>query len=185
MKKRGIFFKSARAQVWVETVIYTLIALVMIGLVLSFARPKIAELQDKAILEQSVSMMKEINNILLDLSQGGSGNRRKAELSLNKGSLIVDGTEDTITFRMEESNYDYSEPGEPVEDGNIAILTESTGDTSTVTMTLDYTGIYNIVYQDTGEKKTISASSVPYNLYITNEGVPEGGGNTVMNFELN
>ena len=45
---------NKRGQVWVETVIYTLIALVMIGLVLSFVQPKIMELQDKATLQQSI-----------------------------------------------------------------------------------------------------------------------------------
>ena len=43
--KRGV-----NGQVWVETVTYTLIAIVMIGLVLSFAKPKIEELQDKTII---------------------------------------------------------------------------------------------------------------------------------------
>jgi uncharacterized protein (UPF0333 family) len=46
MKKRaGFFAKNKRGQIWVETVVYTLIALVMIGLVLAFAKPKIEELQ--------------------------------------------------------------------------------------------------------------------------------------------
>ena len=59
MKKRG--------QVWIETVTYTLVAFVLIGLVLSFVKPKIEELQDQAIIEQSTSMIKEIDSILHSL----------------------------------------------------------------------------------------------------------------------
>ena len=55
--------KSKRSQVWVETVIYTLIALTVIGLFISFAKPKIEEIQDKAIVEQSVAMLEDIGGI--------------------------------------------------------------------------------------------------------------------------
>jgi len=66
--------KQKRGQVWVETVIYTLIAFVMIGLVLAYAKPKIEELQDKALIEQSIEMMKDIDSTILRM--GGAGNQR-------------------------------------------------------------------------------------------------------------
>ena len=46
--------KGTKAQIWIETVIYTLIAFVILGAVLGFAKPKIEELQDKSIIEQSL-----------------------------------------------------------------------------------------------------------------------------------
>ena len=55
-----------KAQVWIETVTYTMIALVMIGLVLAFAKPKIEELQDKTIIEQSIKILNEFNSIILE-----------------------------------------------------------------------------------------------------------------------
>ena len=69
MKTRKLL--NTKGQIWIETVIYTLIIFVMIGLVLSFAKPKIEEMQDKAIIEQSIAMMKDIysnflSNIKLD-----------------------------------------------------------------------------------------------------------------------
>jgi uncharacterized membrane-anchored protein YitT (DUF2179 family) len=56
--------KKRKGQVWIETVIYTLIAFVMIGLVLSYATPKIQELQDQAIIQQSIDMMKQIDSTI-------------------------------------------------------------------------------------------------------------------------
>ena len=38
-------YEKKRGQIWVETVIYTLIALILIGLVLTFITPKIKEIQ--------------------------------------------------------------------------------------------------------------------------------------------
>ena len=52
---------DSRGQVWVETVTYTLIALVLIGLVLSFTKPKIEELQDRTLIEQSIQVLKELD----------------------------------------------------------------------------------------------------------------------------
>ena len=66
-----------KGQVWVETVIYTLIAFVMIGAVLAFVRPKIEEFQDKAVVEQTISALEDINSVILAVVQGGTGNKRR------------------------------------------------------------------------------------------------------------
>ena len=172
MKKRG--------QVWVETVIYTLIALTMIGLVLSFARPKIMELQDKAILEQSFSMMKHLNNIVLDISQAGSGNRKEMEIGIRKGSLIIDSSTDTLRFEMEDSLYTYSEPDEEVEQGGIKILTTEIGDLNSIAMFVNYS--YNISFDNSEQQRTLRSAPVPYTVYIENQGLTEDKIN--INFEL-
>ena len=64
MKKRGI-----RGQIWIETVIYTLIAFFMIGIVLAFVRPKILEFQDKIIIDRSINLMDHLNNNILSIAQ--------------------------------------------------------------------------------------------------------------------
>ena len=55
---------NKRGQVWVETLLYTLIAFVMIGIVLYFASPRISSAQDKAILDQTVKIMEDINTLV-------------------------------------------------------------------------------------------------------------------------
>lgn len=137
---------SKRGQVWVETVIYTLIALVIIGLVLSYVQPKIMELQDKATLQQSVSMLNNINNILLSLADNGAGNTRSLQISLTSGTLTIDGTNDLIIFSMDNSHYQFSEPGQPVSYGNILVNTQAQNNLNIVNMTMSYNKIYNITY---------------------------------------
>ncbi len=168
-----------RGQVWVETVIYTLIALVMISLVLAFARPKIVELQDRAITEQSISALEDINTIILSLAQGGPGNKRLIELGIRKGLFRIDGENDKIFFEL-ESTHTYSEPGENVSSGDIVIYTEKRGEFNLITLTLDYSNEYNITYQEGDIFRTINKASTPYNLFISNK----GGNLTVMDFEI-
>lgn len=188
MKKRGeskvlsrlsrrVNPKKQKAQVWVETVMYTLIAFVMIGLVLAYAKPKIEELQDKAIIEQSITMLKNIDSIILTI--GSSGNQRIIELGLKKGTLYIDGVNDIISFKI-EGKHTYSEPGEDVFDGNLIINTQKTGNYNVVTLTRDYSGEYDLTYQEKDELKSITKSSTSYELLIANK----GGDPQVINFEF-
>ena len=50
MRKKG--------QIWIETVLYTLIGLSLIGLVLAFVTPKINEARDNLVIEQTKDVMK-------------------------------------------------------------------------------------------------------------------------------
>lgn len=178
-KRNSFFSKNYRGQIWVETVIYTLIALVMIGLVLAFARPKIQELQDKTIIDQSITMMKEIDSTILNL--GGQGNRRIIELGIKKGSLTLDGSRNKLFFEI-ESQFEYSEPGRPISDGNLTIYTEKIGSANFVNITKDYSYAYDVRFEGLDEQKILTKSSVAYKLSITNDGIENT--KTIINMEL-
>ncbi len=171
MRKRG--------QVWVETVIYTLIALVLIGLILSFVKPRINQLQDQAVLQQSITMLNDINNVLLSLSQGGSGNKRKLSINLKKGTLTIDSINDQIIFSM-DSSFQYSQPNTLVKVGGIDVYDHPENNIDLINMTINYDQLYNITYGGRQVSKSISQASTPYSLYITNK----GGSVPVMDFQL-
>ncbi len=171
--------RGKRGQVWIETVIYTLIALVMIGLVLSFAMPKIKELQDKAVIEKSITMMKEIDSIILDI--GIPGNKRTVGVVIKEGELKIDGDNDKLVFEM-ESEYIYGEIGRGIVDGNLIILTEKTGSANIIKITRSYGISYDLKYQGQDEEKILSASSTSYKLSIENEEIINE--KIVINFEV-
>lgn len=178
-KKSTTFWtKNKRGQVWIETVIYTLIAFVMIGLVLSYARPKIEEIQDNALLKQSTEMLKEIDSTILQM--GAAGNQRILSLGIKKGNLIIKSSEDKIVFEMDSKNV-YSEPDKIINDGSVEVYTQKKSSFNTVTLTLDYSGKYNIQFNGKEEEKAISKSSTPYKLLISNLDVE---GEIVMNIKL-
>lgn len=170
-----------RGQIWVETVVYTLIAFVLIGLVLAFAKPKIEELRDKSILEQSLEMMEEIDIVITELIQAGSGNKRVIEVAIRKGNLRIDGSNDKILFEF-EGKYIYSEPGEDIQEGNLVVRTEELGKLGLINITRDYSN-YNVTYQGEDELKIITKAAAPYNFVISNLG-KDLSEETIINIEL-
>jgi len=158
-----------KGQVWVETVIYTLIAFVMIAAVLAFVVPKIEEVQDKTIIIQTLEIMGEIDSLILSVSQGGAGNKRIIEIEIKKGNLEIDGINDRIVFEI-ESRYAYSEYGEEVDIGDIVAYTERKGKLNRVILTNNHSDNYNITYQNQDAIKSISKASTPYKISISNEG---------------
>ena len=181
----NFFSKNHRGQIWIETVIYTLIALTMIGAVLAFVIPRIEEIQDKSVIEQSADVMKDINNIVLSLVQGGPGNKRLVEAKIKKGALIIDTMNNKIIFEM-ETDYLYSEPceSEPCDNkivnvGNIKVLTKKVGGINKVTLTTDYP--YDITYNNVNtEEKRLEQSPTAYKILIENK----GGAETIIDFAL-
>jgi hypothetical protein len=161
-------------QVWVETVIYTLIAFVMIGLVLSYARPKIQELQDQAIIQQSTDMLKQIDSTILDVGGSAEGNQRILEITIKEGDLKIDGVNSKIIFEM-QSQALYSEPGKSINDGSVIVLTQKESGYNLVTLTLDYNEKYNLEFQGDKKLKTISKASNSYKLTISNNGADTNG----------
>lgn len=159
---------NKRAQVWIETVIYTLIAFILIAAVLAFAKPKIEEIQDKAVIDQSISLMKDLDSTVMEIVQGGSGNKRVLETAIKKGSLIIDAVNDKIVFEI-ESRYVYSEPGRNIHDGNIIIRTEKMGNLNIVTLSRVYEN-YNLTFRGKDENKIISQAATPYKISIWNRG---------------
>ena len=172
--------KKRRGQIWVETVIYTLIAFVMIGLVLSFVKPKIEEIRDQAIIEQSLNMFDEINNVILAI-RDIPGNKRLVELNVKKGILKIDGEDDKIILEL-ESKFTYSQPGEDVRYGDIIARTEKKGRINIVTLTGDYSDKYNITYNDEDVIKPLTKSAIPYKIFISNKG--NQGSKVVIDLEV-
>ena len=183
MKKRGNIkgdlLKNKNGQVWIETVIYLLIAFAMMGLVLSFIKPKIEELRDKALIEQSLELIKNIDNIVTNI--GSPGNKRLLEIGIKKGSLTINSSNDMVIFEM-TSKYSYTESGETVQEGNIEISTEEKGKDNIITLKRDLSDEYNFTYRFEEIPKTFTKSSTSYKLFITNKG--EALNKILINFDI-
>ena len=90
-----------RGQVWVETVIYTLIALALIGLVLTFATPRIAKARDRAVVEQTIASLNEFDKKIGSAIQT-TGNVRAIDFTMKRGELFIKSEEDKILFVLQE-----------------------------------------------------------------------------------
>lgn len=159
MKKKG--------QVWVETVIYTLIGLAVIGILLAVSKPKIDSMRDKLVIEQSVEALDLINDKIYEV-QRAPGNRRVVELTLSKGRFIIDAANNQLSWVI-ESEYKYSEPDVVVPVGNIEVLTSTAGPW-VVSLNTSYS--VDLIADDdmSLETKELAATTNPYFLKIENLG---------------
>ena len=156
-----------RGQVWIETVIYTLIGVIIISLALAFIRPKIEEIQDRGVIEQTSNMIDYIDEKISEMKV--SGNKRIVDLEIKKGVLTIGSVSDSIKFEI-ESSYMFSQPNVNIELQNgIIALTERKGSEYLITLTKDYNSQYNITYLDKDEDKSLTSSSLPYKLVIYKE----------------
>jgi type II secretory pathway pseudopilin PulG len=101
-----------KAQIWVETVIYTLIGLVLIGMVLAVAVPFIEEKKNQRIVEDTLISLNLFDNLIEEVRKLGPGNQRQFDFSISEGSLFINAGEgNNITFEIEDSSYAASEVG--------------------------------------------------------------------------
>lgn len=185
MKKKGglekdRFTKNNKGQVWVETVVYLLIAFVMMGLVLSYIKPKIEELRDKSIVEQSIEVMQEIENSILTI--GSPGNKRLIEIGVKKGTFTVNSTYDVITFEM-TTTYAHGEIGEEIYIGNIKSVTKGEGRSKTIILERDFSDAYDLTYDSQAISKVLTKSSTSYKLFLQNRGTISNKINIDFNLE--
>ena len=159
-----------RGQIWVETVIYTLIGLTIIGLVLATALPKINEKKDEAIIEQSIVALGVIDNKIYEVLRA-PGNRRVVNLEVKNGALIIDMDRNTITWLI-DSSFQYSELDTSVSLGRINVTTR-TGDPWEVELKLGYD--MDIRYNgDISGTRRLDVAPTPYGLVIENAGIDSG-----------
>src|SRR3989344_1678277 len=162
-------FKIGRAQIWVETVVYTLIGIVLIGVVLAIITPKINETKDRLVIEQTIETLGVLDDKILETLDWGENNVRIAELTMKKGKLLIEPQNEIILFILGELKKPYSEIGVQIDYGRVKIISEIDGRENLVKVFLNYTGIANITYNGEETEKEFGSASVPYKFFITNK----------------
>jgi type II secretory pathway pseudopilin PulG len=158
-----------KAQIWIETVIYTVIGLAIIGIILAVATPAIDRYKDEIIIEQTITVLNNLNNEILDVKYYGVGNRIPFEFRIKKGEITVDGKEDKVIYVLKESRLEYSESGQAIDQGGITIRTDKKGGKFEISLTLTYNDA-NLTYNSKDEVKKFYSSSTPYKIFIENLG---------------
>lgn len=158
---------TKKAQVWVETVIYTLIGLAIITALLAIAVPIIKEKQDQLIVQQSIDVLNNIDSKIEEVAYYGAGNSRSILVSFQKGQLIFNAAEDYVRFSI-DSNYKYSEPNVTINSGRVSILTTKKRDGYQINLTVDYSPDTDLQWEGTQDEKVLNTAPTPYNIIVTN-----------------
>jgi len=157
-----------KAQIWVETVIYTLIGLAIIGLLLAISKPKIDQMKDKSVIEQTIDSMNKIDSKIFEVIDRGIGNKRRIdELKISKGRFIINPVDDEISWIL-DSSYKYSEPDQPIALGRLNVLTTKDGDKWEIEISAEYP--VDLTYDGREDLKEFSISPSPYAISILNNG---------------
>jgi len=168
-------------QVWIETVIYTLIGLAVIGLVLAVALPKINDKKSEIAIEQSIQALGNIDDKIYEV-QRAPGNRRVVNLEISRGKVVIDMAEDSISWVL-ESTYPYSEEGMVVPLGRLNVTTRK-GSPWEIELKLGYS--MDIRYEnDNSGIKQLDVAPAPYKFIIDNAGRDEVSGNIVIDLSEN
>jgi type II secretory pathway pseudopilin PulG len=155
-----------KAQVWVETAIYSLIGLTIIAILLTAAMPQIDKMKDKAIVTQTTTALNELDSQIADIQQA-PGNIRIVYFKLSKGTLTIDPQEEKIIYLLENTNLELSEPGLEIKEGNIILRTEEHGRNFNVFLTLDYSEKFDMSLRGNNIKNQILQSgSTDYQIKV-------------------
>jgi len=159
---------SKKAQVWIETAVYTLIGLTIIAILLSIITPQIDKTKDRTIIENTAKALEEINSKLLDTSQI-AGNVRLVDLKLSKGTLIIKPSTDEFIYTLENTRLELSEPEEELKEGNLILKTEKIGSRYKIILKLPYENI-DLTFNQEESEKILQQGTTTYKLKIENMG---------------
>ncbi|MBS3088344.1 hypothetical protein J4402_01035 [Candidatus Pacearchaeota archaeon] len=165
MKKSG--------QIWIETVLYTLIGLALIGISLAIITPRINAARDKLLVEQTIESLGILDGKIDEVARNGHGNKRVVEeFIMKKGEMYINTNENKIIFNLTGLSKPYSEPGASINKSRVEIISWNTKKGAVASLTLNYKNIVIIDTEDSGanEIKKFNAAATPYRFSIENMG---------------
>ncbi len=158
--------RNKKAQVWVETVIYTLVGLSILGLLLVSTKPKLDKMKDESLINQAIESFGIINEKVYEAAQT-TGMRVKYDLKIGKGTFVIDAEEDILYWRI-PSSLKYSEENIAVELGSTMSIKTVQGDPWLVEVSMPYN--FDIQYDGKNEVKEFIEAGNMYSFTIENEG---------------
>ena len=175
--------KKTKAQVWIETAIYTLIGLVIIAILLASATPQIEKIKDKSIISQTRDALLILDSKISEVEQA-AGSSREIKFTVAKGKININAEEDLIEYVLEDTRLELSEIGEPIKEGEIYILTKQRGSKFDIYLTLNYTGKVDITFDNKEKTEVLQAGTTPYRIVVENIGDNLPTENTHIDFSL-
>ncbi len=176
---------NKKAQIWVETAIYTLIGLTIIAILLSVAMPQIDKIKDKSIIKQTIEALNDLNNKISDIEQA-PGNIRVVNFKVGKGKLEINPITELITYSLEDTKLELSQPGEKIQEEPIILETQEYGSNFNIILTMNYSNKLNITFAGSDENiKTLQAGTTPYKIQIENKGSDSTLGDALINIDFN
>lgn len=166
MKFFRIVCMNSKGGIWISAILYFAMGVVLLTIILAAGLPTITKMKDSYTVRQTKDLMITLDDNIRTISHEGPGSQRTVTIDIGRGDFVIDEASETIVWDIQSSAI-LSEIDVPVREGNLQLLTSSTGvqDKYTVTLTLNYQIIgMNITY---GGPKKLSGEA---DLSLLNEG---------------
>ena len=141
-----------KGDVWISAVLYFGLGLVIITILLAAGLPVINKLKDKNIVIQSKEVMHTLDESIREVVKEGSGSQRVVTINIKKGSLVIDEANDIVMWAYNNSKVFISEPGIPVQEGKLTVLSENSPmkKSYNIQISTNYSGIADVINSDKG-----------------------------------
>lgn len=160
--------RNKKAQIWIETAIYTLIGLTIIAIVLSIATPQIEKAKERTIITQTADALNLLNNEIQRVEQS-AGTVKIVNLKITKGKLEFDSKNNRTIYTLEDTKLEFSEENQTIQEGDLFLTTSKSGRSFDVSLELRHEGL-NITYGGDKKAKTLHGAGTPYKIRIENVG---------------
>jgi len=168
MKLKIFNKKNKNAQIWVETVIYTLIGLIIIGVLLSVASPQIQKIKDRNIIEQTIISLNTLDEKIIEIGDS-TGNIRIINFKIQKGALKIIPSDNKIEYLFEDTLLELTEIDQEIHEGNIIIKTTENGNKYSISLTIEYEDL-NLTFNNLQEPRVLQSGPVAYKIQLENLG---------------
>ncbi|MEM1988495.1 MAG: hypothetical protein QXS41_01475 [Candidatus Woesearchaeota archaeon] len=111
-----------KSQIWLSTVMWILIGVLVIGLILSFGLPLFRKTREQMVYQQVVNDFQTLKNNLDQLSKEGPGAQRIIDLNIPKGNVIFEN--DTIVW-LGTMDEEIVEPQTRVENNGVIVASDA------------------------------------------------------------
>lgn len=182
MKKDGLYNTSMEkkiklkkgGQIWVETVVYTLIGMALIGVALAIVTPQLNKQRDRALVEQTISALNVFDEKMTYVIDKGPGNVRNLDFNVKRGKLIINSTEEVVYFIIDDLSSLYSQENIVINRGMISFKSKKERKGASIVLWLNYSSSVNITYRGREEQRVFNPASTPYKISIENLGAVNG-----------
>lgn len=160
--------KKKLGQIWVETAIYTLIGLTILGIILSIITPEIQKVKERTIISQTSEALIQLNNEIQKVGQT-EGNVKIIDFKITKGKLEIIPSDKKFFYTLENTKLEFSEEGQEIKQGDIILKTEKVGKRFNIILELRYPNL-DITFNKDTKPQTLHSSPTPYKIKIENVG---------------
>ena len=130
----------ARGQIWIETVVYTLIGLALIGIVLAIVVPQVNKWNDLNRIQEAIGILNQIDSQrITPLAISDVGNKWSyGPFQVGRGRFYIDTEKEKIIWEISDSKEPYSQAGFIGTDGAVKYVSSEGDDEFNITMWLEY-----------------------------------------------